>query len=102
MSFEYLLPEVGRSICPARRVGRVAGAAVAPLVEGEKMRRAARQPRGHQHRLGINSEVDQRATPEFENRLSRIAVLLVLAPSVLDGLTSKWVLELHRGHRNTV
>ena len=69
-----LLPQIGRAIGAPRRVGRVAGAAVAPFVEGQEVRRRACQPRGHEHRFGVHGEMDQRAPLELEDRLARVAV----------------------------
>ena len=84
VALQHLLPQVGGAIGAPGRVGRIAGAAVAALVEGQEVRRRARQPRGHQHRLGIHREVHQRAALELEDRLARVAVLLVLPARVLD------------------
>ena len=99
---QHLFPEVRRAIGPPGRIGRVAGAAVAALVEGQEVRRRARQPRGHEHRLGVHREVDQRAALELEDRLARVAVLLVLPARVLNRLARERVLQLHRGDRDAV
>ena len=99
---QHLFPQVGRAIGPPGRIGRVPGAAVAALVEGQEVRRRARQPRGHQHRLGVHREVDQRAALELEDRLARVAVLLVLPARILHRLARERVLQLHRGDGDAV
>ena len=102
VSLQHLFPQVCRAVGPAGRVGRVSGCSSATLVKGKKVRRRARQPGGHEHRLGVHGKVHQRAAFEFEDRLARVAVLLVLPARILDRLARERVLQLHRGHRNAV
>ena len=99
---QHLLPQVGRAIGAPRRVGRVAGAAVAPFVEGQEVRRRPCQPRGHEHRFGVHGEVHQRAALELEDRLARIAVLLVLPARLFHRLAGERVLQLQRGDGDAV
>ncbi|EXI72980.1 MAG: hypothetical protein AW07_02912 [Candidatus Accumulibacter sp. SK-11] len=44
----------------------------------------------------------QRAALELENRLARVAVLLVLPACILDPLAGERIFQLHRGHGNAV
>ena len=44
----------------------------------------------------------QRATLEFEDRLARVAVLLVLPACILDPLARERVLQLQRSDRDAV
>ena len=99
---QHLLPQVCRAVVPAGGVGRVAGCALESLVERQEFRRFAGQPGGHEHRLGIHGEMNQCASLELEDRLTRVPLALVLAPSVLDGLAGERVLQFQRHHRNAV
>ena len=102
VALQHLFPQIGRATGPSRRIGRVAGRAVGSLVEGQELRRLAGEPRGHEHGVGVRGEVGQRAALELEDRLARVAVALVLAARVLDGLAGERVLQLQRRHRNAV
>ena len=102
VSLEDLLPEVGRPVGPPGWVGRVAGPTVAAAVERQEVRCSAAKSGGHQHRLGVDREVHQRAALELEDRLVGVPVALVLRPGVLDGLSGERVLELERGERDAV
>ena len=94
---EHVFPKPSGAVSPPGRVGRVASAAVTPLVERQEIGRGSGQPGGHQNRLGIGGEMDQGAALEREDRLARIPVPLVLAARVLDGLTAKRVFQFDRG-----
>ena len=74
-------------------IGRVARAAVAAFVERQEMRGRAREARGHEHRLGVHGEMDQRAALELEDRFARIAVLFVLAHGILNRLAGERVFQ---------
>ena len=102
VTLQHLFPQVRRAVGPALRIGRVPGCSGATLVEGEKVRRRARQAGRHEHRLGVHGEVHQRTALEFEDRLARVAVLLVLPACVLDPLVRERILQLQRGHGNAV
>ena len=56
----------------------------------------------YEHGVGVRGEVGQRAALEREDRLARVAVPLILAACVLDGLAGERVLQLQRRHRNAV
>jgi hypothetical protein len=86
VALQHFFPQVGRLVVPARRVGRVARAAVRPRLKGRKLVAGPRQARGHVRLFGIDREVHQRALGEFEDRLARIAVVPVLANGIGDGL----------------
>lgn len=92
VSGEHFFPQVGGAVAPALRVGRVARPAAVALVEGQEVGGAAREARCHEHRVGVDGEVHERALFELEDGLARVAVLLVLPPSVLDGLPGHRVL----------
>ena len=102
VALQHLFPQVCRAVGPTRRVGRVSGCSGATLVEGKKVRRRARQSGGHEHGLGVHGKVHQRAALEFEDRLARVAVLLVLPARILDPLARERVLQFQRSHGNAV
>ena len=99
---EHLLPEVGRPVAAALRVGRVPGAPVTPLVEGKELGGVPGQPRGHANPLGVYGEVHERTALELEDRLPRIAVAPVLLDRILHRLPGERVLQLHRGDGDAV
>ena len=99
---QHLLPQIGRAIGAPHRVRRVASAAVVPFVEGQEERRRPCQPRGHEHRFGVHSEVHQRPPLELEDRLARVAVLHVLPARLFHRLPGERVLQLQRGHGDAV
>ena len=85
------------------RIRRVAAAVLSvPLVERKKMGRSSGQTGCHQHRFGIGGEMDEGAPLECEDRVARVAVLLVLPARVLHGLAGQRVLQFDRGDRDTV
>ena len=102
VALQHLFPQIRRAAGPSRRIGRVAGCAVGALVEGQELRRLAGEPGGHEHGVGVRGEVGQRAALELEDRLARVAVPLVLAACVLDGLAGERVLQLQRHDRYAV
>jgi hypothetical protein len=61
------------------------------LIEGKEAGRGARQPGGHQHRLGIDGEVGEHTPLELEERLVRVAVLPVGVSTVDEDERSKIV-----------
>ena len=97
-----LLPQIGRTIRAPRRVRRVPGAAVAPLVEGQEVRRRPCQPCSHEHRFGVDREMHQCPTLELEDRLAWIAVLHVLLARLCHRLPGERVLQLQRGDGDAV
>ena len=102
VALQHLFPQVGRAVAPSVRVGRIARRTGVSLVEGQELRRLAGQPGGHEHGVGVRSEVGQRAALELEDGLMRVAVPLVLPACVLGALAGERVLELQRRHRNAV
>ncbi len=102
VSLEDFLPQVRRSVGAADRIRRVPGAAVAALVEGQEVRGSTRETRRHEHGFRVGREVNEGPALELEDEFSRIAILLVLPPRILHGLTRHRVLELHRGYGNAV
>ncbi len=99
---EHFFPEVRRAIGTPLRVGRVACAPVAALVEGQEMRCRARQASSHEHRFGVHGKVDQRSALKLEDRLPRIAVLLILPPRLVQRLAGKRILQLERRDGNAI
>ena len=73
-----------------------------PLLKGRKCVADACQPRGHEHRFGVHGEMDQRAALELEDRLARVAVLLVLPARIFHRLAGERVLQLQRGDGDAV
>ena len=96
VALQHLFPQVGGAAGTARRIRRVAGGPIAPLVEGQEMRRLSGQARGHTYHFGIHRKMHQRTTLEGEDRLARIAVLLVLAHRILYPLAGQRVLQFQR------
>ena len=96
---EHLAPEVVG--LEAVRVGRVPGAVVPSLVEGQEPRVPAAEVRAHAHLLVVHGEVDE-AAAELEEQLARVAVTTVLLDGVVDGLLGEAVLQLERGDREPV
>jgi hypothetical protein len=99
---QHLLPEIGGAVGASSGVERIASAAVASLVEGQEVGGRAREARSHQHGFGIDGEVHQRAALKFEDRLARIAIVLVLPSRVLDRLSCERILELHGGDGDAI
>ena len=60
------------------------------------MRRLSGQARGHTYHFGIHRKMHQRTTLEGEDRLARVAVLLVLAHRILYPLAGQRVLQFQR------
>ena len=102
VTLQHLLPQVGRAVGPTLWIRRVPRGSLATLVEGQKVRRRARQTGGHEHRFGVHGKMHQRAALELEDRLAGVAALLVLPACILDPLASERVLQLQRRHRNAV
>jgi hypothetical protein len=102
VALPHLFPQIGGAVGAPRGVGRVAGAAVQPLVEGQEMRGTAGQPRGHEHLFGIDRKVHQRPALELEQRFAVVAVLLVLGHRVRHRLPRHRVLQLGGDHWNAV
>ena len=91
VALQHLLPQVGGSIATPVRIGRIAGAAVAPTVERKETSGAAGEPRRHEHRLGVDREVDERAPLEGEDRHAWVTVLAILSAGVFHRLPSERV-----------
>ena len=85
----------------AIRVGRIAGAVVAALVERQEPRGLALQLRAEAHLLVVHGEVDH-AAAELEEQLAWVAVALVLLDGILDRLLGQAVLQLEGGDRQAV
>ena len=102
VTLQHFFPQVRCPVGPARGIGRVPGGSGATPVEGEKVRRRARQAGRHEYRLGVHGKMHQRAALECEDRLARVAVLLVLPACILDPLARERILQLQRGHWNAV
>ena len=102
VALENLLPQVGGAVGSALGIGGIAGAAVAAFVEGQEMRGRAREARGHEHRVGVHGEMDQRAALELEDGLARVAVLAVLALGIVNRLAGERVLEFRRGDGDVI
>ena len=96
---EHLAPEVV-GLEPVR-VGRVPGAVVPSLVEGQEPGVPAAEVRAHAHLLVVHGEVDE-AAAELEEQLARVAVPTVLLDGVVDGLLREAVLQLEGGDREPV
>ena len=96
---EHLFPEVVG--LEAVRVGRVAGAVLVTLVEGQEPRAFARKLGAHPHLAIVHREVHRAAT-ELEQPFARIAVALVLLDGVLDRLLGEAVLQLEGGDGQAV
>ena len=64
---ENVFPQVGRAV--AVGIGRVAGAVVTALVEGQEARLAAVEARGHPDFIGVYGEVNEGAALEGKERL---------------------------------
>ena len=99
---EHLVPQIRRAVGATRGVRGISRAPVVALVKRQKMSCVAGEPRGHQHAFGIHCEMDQGATLEFKDRLTRIAILFVLSPCIVDGLTRERVFKFERGNRNAI
>ena len=97
VAFEHLLPEIARSVAASSRIDRVAGRAVAALVEGQEIGGVAAEPGGHAHALGVDGEVNEGAPLELEDGLPGIAVAPVLAHGVLHRLPGQRILEFQGG-----
>ena len=82
-------------------VGRIAGAVVPALVEGQKPRNLALQVGTHPDFVVIHREVDH-AAAKLEDQLARVAVAPILLDGVLDGLLGQAVLELESGDGQAV
>ncbi len=91
---EHLFPEVVS--LEAVRIGRVAGAVVVSLVEGQEPRALAAQLGAHAHLAVVYREMHH-AAAELEQPLARVAVALVLLDGVLDRLLGEAVLQLESG-----
>ena len=102
VALQHLFPQIGRAVAAAGGIGWIARCPRESLVEGQELGRPAGQPGGHEHGVGVYGEVSQRAALEFEDRLARVAVPLVLPACVLDGLAGERILQLQRRHRNAV
>ena len=76
--------------------------AVAPFVERKKEGAFSGQLCGHAHFVGIDGEMDQRPLLELKQRLPRVTILPVLLLGVSDILSRERVLEIRRGHRQSV
>ena len=85
----------------AVRVGRVPGAVVPALVEGQEPRGLALEVRAEPHLVVVHREVRHRAA-ELEELLAGGAVALVLLHGVLDRLLGETVLQLEGGYRQTI
>jgi hypothetical protein len=96
---EDLRPEVVG--LEADGVGRVAGAVVPALVEGEEPGVGAFELGAHLDRLVVDGEVDEAAF-ELEKEVAGVAVGLVLLDGVGDGLLGEAVLELEGGDGEAV
>ena len=83
------------------RVGRVAGAVVPALVEGEEPGLLALEVRAEPDLLVIKREVGD-ASAELEEQVPRVAVALVLHYRVVEGLLGDVVLQLERKNRKPV
>jgi len=81
---------------------RIAGSTSISPVEGQEMRGLAGQPGGHVHLIRINRKVDEGASLELEEEICRIAIDLILMNGIPPCLACHGILELCRGHRNTV
>ncbi len=82
-------------------VGRVAGAVVPALVEGEEPGVVAAEVGAEADLLVVDGEVDGAALV-LEEELAGVAVALVLADGVVDGLLGEAVLELEGGDGEAV
>ena len=102
VALQHLFPQVCCPVGSARGIGRVPGGSGGSLVEGKKARGRARQAGGHEHGFGVHAKVHQRAVLEFEDRLVRVAVLLILPACMLDPLARKGVFQFQRGHWDAV
>lgn len=102
MPLQHLFPKVGGAVVPPSGIRRIARAAVAALVEGQKIGGWPRKPRGHVDFLGIDREVDQRALLEFEDLFPVVAVVPVLADRVGCRLSAQRILQLQRDEGNSV
>ena len=97
-----LLPEIGGSVAlVGGRQGRVAGAAELSLVEGEEARLRPGELGGDVDQVRVHREVRQTAAVD-EERLTGVAVGLVLPDRVLDVLAVEGVLELGGEDRDSV
>ena len=85
----------------AIRVGRVPGAVVPALVEGQEPRGLSLEVRAEPHFVVVHREVRHRAA-ELEELLAGGAVTLVLLHRVLDRLLGEAVLQLEGEYRQTV
>ena len=102
VTLQHLFPQVCGAVGTPRRIRRIPGGSIATLVEGQKVRRPAGQASGHAYRFGIHRKMHQRAALEQEDRLVRVAVLLVLAYRILHPLARERVLQFQRHDGNTV
>ena len=102
IALEDLFPQLCRSVGTPFGIEGITSATVAPLVEGEKMRRRASQPGGHEHRLGIHCEMDQGPPLELEDLLTGIAVLAILAFCVIRRLSGDRVFEFRRSDGDAI
>ncbi|OPY10151.1 MAG: hypothetical protein A4E68_00025 [Syntrophaceae bacterium PtaB.Bin095] len=98
--FEDLFPEIGGFV--TSWILRVACSASAAPVEGQKIGAAAGKPRGHVNLVGVQGEVDQRAPLELEDRIRRVAVILVLCDRMPPGLGGHGVFEFQRRYGDAV
>ena len=88
---EDVLPEVVRH--DAVGIRRIARAVLPPLVERQEPARLARKPCAELDRLVVHGEMHHRPS-EREQRLVRVAVLLVLLDRILRALLRQLVLQL--------
>src|SRR5689334_19381424 len=58
---QNLFPKIGSAVAASLRVGRIARAAVAALVEWQKVCGRSRQSRGHEHGFGVGCEMHEHA-----------------------------------------
>src|SRR5690606_10153876 len=83
------------------RVGRIAGAVVPALGEGQEPRALAPEVRAEANLVLVHGEVHD-AAAELEELLARVAVSLVLLDRVLHRLLGQAVLQLEGGDRQAI
>ena len=101
-ALQNFLPKVGGAVVASFRVRRVAGAGISALVKGQKARGRARQPGGHLHGFGIDSEMNQGAPLEGKNWRLRVSVALILPAGILHSLPCERILQLKGCNGNAV
>ena len=102
VALEDLLPQVGRTVVSAFRVGKIPRSAVATLVERKKTGGFSRKPSGHPHRFGIHREMHQGPPLEGKYFFPRISVSAVLEHGVFDSLSAQRIFQFQGGDGNAV